>query len=48
MKTIEEVVWEARVRKSEVPNMSDAEIKVMQRELNAALVKILWDYGVHN
>ena len=48
METIQEVVWEARVRKSDVPKMSDEEIKVLKKELNAALIKILWEYGIHN
>ena len=48
METLEDVIWEARVRKSEVPNMTDREIEIMQRKLNAALIKILWEYGVHN
>lgn len=48
METIQDVVWEARVRKSDVPNMTDEEIKVLQRELNASLIKILWEYGIHN
>ena len=48
METIQDVVWEARVRKSDVPNMTDEQIKILKKELNAALIKTLWDYGIHN
>ena len=48
METIEDVIWEARIRKSDVLNMNDEQIKVLQAELSTALRRILWDYGIHN
>jgi hypothetical protein len=48
METVQELVWEARVRKSDVPTMNDEQIKTLQKELNAALIRILWEYGIHN
>jgi hypothetical protein len=48
MESTNEVLWEAKVRKMDVGNMSDEEVKALQLELTNAVRRITWDYGVHN
>ena len=48
METTDEMIWEARIRKCDVPNMSDEEIKTLQQELINSVRRICWDYGIHN
>ena len=44
----EGLVWEARVRQSDIGNMDEAMISRMIVELNVTFQKICWDYGIHN
>lgn len=48
MELDQEIIWEARLRKFEVGDMGDEEIKTLQTELINAVRRILWDYGIHN
>ena len=48
MESIDEVLWEAKVRKMDVGDMGDEEIKALQLELTNAVRRIAWDYGIHN
>lgn len=48
MELDQEVLWEAKLRKFEVGDMNDEEIKALQLELTNAIRRIMWDYGVHN
>lgn len=44
----EDVVWEAKVRQTDIGNMDEAMISRMIVELNVTFQKICWDYGIHN
>ena len=48
MESIDEVLWEAKVRKMDVGDMGDEEIKALQLELTNAMRRIMWDYGIVN
>jgi hypothetical protein len=48
MQITDEVLWEARVRKIDVGDMGDEEIKALQLELTNAIRRIMWDYGIVN
>ena len=48
MESTNEVLWEAKIRKMDVGNMGDEEVKALQLELTNAVRRITWDYGVHN
>jgi hypothetical protein len=48
MELEEDVIWAAKVRKSDIGNMDEAMISRMIVELNVTLQKICWDYGIHN
>lgn len=48
MQVTDEVLWEAKLRKFEVGDMNDEEIKTLQSELNRAIQRVLWEYGIHN
>ena len=45
---MQEVLWEAKVRMSDVGDMGEDEIQTLQLELINAVRRILWDYGIHN
>lgn len=42
------MLWEASIKKSDVPNLSDEQVKKLQMELTTALQGVLWNYGLHN
>ena len=42
------MLWEASIRKSDVANLSDEQIKKLTMELSVALQGVLWNYGIHN
>lgn len=42
------VVWEARIRRTDLGNISDEEINQMIVELNLAFQAICWAHGLHN
>jgi hypothetical protein len=44
----ENVVWEARIRKSDLGEKSEKEINEMIVELNLAFQAICWAHGLHN
>lgn len=44
----EGVVWEAKVRQSDLGSMDEVIINKMIVELNTVFQKICWDYGIHN
>jgi hypothetical protein len=48
MQITDEVLWEARIRKIDVGDMGDEEIKALQLELTNAIRRIMWDYGIVN
>jgi hypothetical protein len=48
MDLMEEVLWESKIRMSDVGEMGEAEIQALQLELTNAMRRILWDYGIHN
>lgn len=48
MQITDEVLWEAKLRKFEVGDMNDEEIKALQLELTNAIRRIMWDYGIVN
>lgn len=44
----ENVVWEARIRRSDLGGKDDEEINQMIVELNLAFQSICWAHGLHN
>jgi len=42
------MLWEASLKKSDVADLSDEQIKELTTELSVALQGILWNYGIHN
>ena len=42
------MLWEASIKKSDVPNLSDEQIKNLMTDLGLALQSVLWNYGIHN
>jgi len=42
------MLWEASIKKSDVPDLSDEQVKELTTELSVALQGILWNYGIHN
>ena len=44
----ETILWQALIKKSEIPNISDEQIKKLQTELTSAVGRICFDYGIHN
>ena len=48
METIDEVVWEAKIKILDVGDMGENEIQALKSELTNAVRRILWDYGIHN
>jgi len=48
MQITDEVLWEIKIRKLDVGNMGDEEIKTLQSELTSAVQRVLWEYRIHN
>ncbi len=48
MENTDEILWEAKVRRIDVGDMGDEEIKTLQLELINAVRRVAWDYGIHN
>jgi len=48
MELEEDVIWTAKVSKSDIGSMDEAMISRMIVELNVTFQKICWDYGIHN
>jgi len=42
------MLWEASLKKSDVADLNDEQIKELTTELSVALQGILWNYGIHN
>ena len=42
------ILWEASLKKSDVADLNDEQIKELTTELSVALQGILWNYGIHN
>jgi hypothetical protein len=42
------MLWEASLKKSDVADLSDEQVKELTTELSVALQGILWNYGIHN
>ena len=42
------MLWEASIKKSDVANLSDEQVKKLTMELSTALQGVLWNYGIHN
>ena len=42
------MLWEASIKKSDVPDLSDEQVKKLTMELSLALQSVLWNYGIHN
>jgi hypothetical protein len=42
------MLWEASIKKSDVADLSDEQIKKLTMELGLALQNVLWNYGIHN
>jgi hypothetical protein len=45
---LEEYVWTSFIRKSEVENLSQEEIKEMVSELSLAVQSVCFAHGIHN
>lgn len=44
----EGVIWEARIRRSDLGDRNEEEINQMIVELNLAFQSICWAHGLHN
>ena len=42
------MLWEASLKKSDVADLSDEQVKELTMELSVALQGVLWNYGIHN
>ena len=42
------ILWETSLKKSDVPNLSDEQVKKLTMELSVVLQGVLWNYGIHN
>ena len=42
------MLWEASIKKSDVADLSDEQVKKLTMELSLALQSVLWNYGIHN
>jgi hypothetical protein len=47
-KSSTDILWEASVRYSDTYGLSDEKRNELADVLRAAVIKICWDYGVHN
>ncbi len=45
---VEEYVWTSFIRKSDVNNLSESEIKEMVMELSLAVQSVCYAHGIHN
>ena len=44
----ENIIWEAKIRRSDLGNKDEKEINEMIVELNLAFQAICWAHGLHN
>ena len=47
-KSSTDILWEASVKYSDTYNMSDEQRNKFADALRAAVIKVCWDYGLHN